>query len=133
VTAAPTPFVCDGLDDLATMQLAPGQRFECTVREETLTDIANGYPDSPCSDIRVTLDNGEIRVECRIFFVVNAALVARAQDCRLALDVVSGTPGFTNVVQEMIRTQFDTIQYDTICAESVTVDDGRITVSGVGR
>jgi hypothetical protein len=125
--------VCDGLEDLSRMSLAPGQRFECTVRQEALTELANNYQDSPCSQTRVTLDNGEIRVDCQMLLPMSATLVARAENCRIALDVVRGSFGFSGVVQELIKTQFDTIRYDDVCVESVGVDDGRITVSGVGR
>jgi hypothetical protein len=133
VAATPTPFVCEGLTDLANMRLAPGQRFECTVRQETLTALATSYEDSPCSETRFTLDNGEIRVECRMGVTMSATLAVRAQGCRIALQVLKGTMGFKNVVQELIETQFNAIRYDDICMEQIVVDDGRISVSGYGR
>jgi hypothetical protein len=133
VAAAPTPFVCEELTDLADMSLAPGQRFECTVRQETLTALANSYEGSPCNETRFTLDNGEIRVECRMGVTMSAAVAVRAQSCRLVLQVLKGTVGFKKVVQELIETQVNAIRYDDVCVERAVVDDGSISVSGYGR
>jgi hypothetical protein len=131
--AMPTPFVCEELADLADMSLAPGQGFECTVQQETLTALANSYADSPCNETRFTLDNGEIWIECRMGITMNATLAARAQGCRIGLQVLGGTMGFRKVVQELVETQFNVVRYDDICVEQVIVDDGRIFVSGYGR
>jgi hypothetical protein len=121
------------MEDLSTMQLAPGQRFECTIQEETLTDLANSYAESPCSETRFKFDNGEIEVQCHMGLAMSAALEAQVQDCRVALRVLRGTFGFTGIVQEMIRTQFDNIRYDSVCIEQVDVDDGAATIAGHGR
>ena len=131
--ASPTPFVCQGMDDLSTMALAPGQPFECTVREQTLNSVANSIAESPCSETRIRLDNGEIQVECRMGLTMSAALEAKAQNCRVALRVLRGTFGFKGLVQELIATQFNAIRYDSICVEQVQVDDGQVYVAGKGR
>lgn len=131
--ASPTPFVCQGIEDLSTMTLAPGQRFECTVRQETLTTLANSYEQSPCSEIRVRFDDGEIQVTCRMGLTMSAAIEAKAQECRIALRVLRGTIGFKAIVQELIATQFNVIRYDDICVEQVAVDDGEAYVAGQGR
>lgn len=131
--ASPTPFTCDSLYELAGIQLAPGQTFNCTLHEEELTELANNYPDSPCSQTRFTLDDGEIGVECRMGLRMQATLVAETENCRLELEVVRGTVGFKQIVQELIATQFDVIQYDTICIDQIEIDDGAITLAGYGR
>ena len=115
------------------MTLAPGQRFECTIREETFNELANSYAESPCSETRFTFDDGEIQVTCRMGLTMYATLEAQAKDCRLDLRVLSGTFGFKGIVQDLIATQFDAIQYDTICVEQVTVDDGEAYIAGQGR
>jgi hypothetical protein len=115
------------------MQLVPGQPFECTIPEKTLTDLANSYEASPCSETNIALDDGEIRIDCRMGLVMSATLSARAQDCRLALQVTTGTFGFTGVVQGLIETQLDTIRYDEVCVEQVDVDNGNLTIAGTGR
>ncbi len=131
--ATPTPFVCTGLEDLATLDLAPGQRFECTVRQEALTDLANSYEESPCSETLITLDNGKIEVACWMGIKMNATLEVWSEACRIELRVVRGTMGFTQVVESMIATYFDVIRYETICVDQVVVDDGRIYIAGYGR
>lgn len=115
------------------MTLAPGQRFEYTIREETFTALADSYKESPCSQTRFRFDDGEIQVQCRMGLTMNATIVAQAQDCRIALQVLRGTPGFKRIVQELIASQFDAIQYDTICIEQVNVDGGEVYVAGQGR
>jgi hypothetical protein len=103
------------------------------VPEETFNALANSITDSPCSETRIALDDDEIQVQCRMGLTMSATLTARAEDCRLVLQVVGGTFGFTGVVQELIETQFDTIPYDTVCVEEVDVDDGEAYVAGKGR
>jgi hypothetical protein len=133
IAASPTPFVCQEIADLSTMTLAPGQRFECTISEETFNTLANSYPESPCSQTRIRLDDGEIQVECRIGLTMSAAVEASAQDCRVALRVLRGTIGFVGIVQELIATQLDTFRYDDVCVDQVHVDDGQAFVAGRGR
>jgi hypothetical protein len=134
MSAMPTPFLCDSLYELVTIQeLAPGQTFQCTIHQQELTDVANSYADSPCSQVRFELDDGEIEVECRMGVRMRATLAAQVENCRVAVRVLRGTLGFRQVVQELITTQFDVIRYDSICVDQVDVDDGQLTVSGYGR
>ena len=130
---SPTPFVCDSIYELANIQLAPGQTFQCTLQEEELTDLANSYADSPCSETRITFDDGEIGVECRIVVLMRAVLVPKIEECRVALEIARGTPAFRQIVKEMITTQFDVIKYDTICIDQLEADDGEVIVGGYGR
>ena len=125
--------MCDSIYELANIQLAPGQTFQCTLQEEELTDLANSYADSPCSETRITFDDGEIGVECRIVVLMRAALTPKIEECRVTLEIVSGTPAFRQIVKEMITTQFDVIKYDTICIDQLEADDGEVVVGGYGR
>jgi len=132
--AVPTPFVCDSLYELANIQkLAPGQTFRCTIGQQELTDLANTYPDSPCSEARFEFDDGEIDVECRMGVRMQATLAAQAQNCRVGVKVLRGTAVFKRVVQELITTQFNVIRYDTICVDQLEIDNGQLTVGGYGR
>jgi hypothetical protein len=132
--AAPTPFVCDSLYELANIQkLAPGQTFQCTIQQQELTDLANNYPDSPCSEARFGFDDGEIDVVCRMGLRMQATLAPKLDDCRVAIVVLDGTPGFRRIVQELITTQFNVIRYDSICVDQIVIDDGQLTVGGYGR
>jgi hypothetical protein len=103
------------------------------LEQQELTDLANDYPDSPCSQTRFTMDEGEIEIECRTGLRMQAILAASADDCRVSIRVLRGTPGFRQVVQELITTQFNVIRYDSICVDRVEVDDGQLTVGGYGR
>jgi hypothetical protein len=133
-TTAPTPYVCNSLYQLANIpKLAPGQTFQCTIKEQELTDLANNYPDSPCSETRFTLDNGEIGVECWIRLRMQATLSTSIENCRIVVRVVKGTLGFKQIVQQMIATQFNVIRYDSLCMDEVVIDDGELVVSGYGR
>jgi uridine kinase len=129
----PTPIVCAGLDDMATLDPAPGQRFECTVRQETLTDLANDYEESPCSETLITLDDGKIEVACWMGIKMSATLEAWSEACRIELRVVKGTMGFTQAVESLIATYFDVIRYDTVCVDQLVIDDGEVYVAGYGR
>ena len=131
--ASPTPFVCDSIYELAYIQLAPEQTFQCTLQEQELTDLANDYPDSPCSETRFTFDDGEIGIERRIGVRMKATLEAQTENCRIVIEIVKGTPGFKQIVQQLITTQFDVIKYDTICINQIESERGQITVGGYGR
>ena len=131
--ATPMPYVCAGLEDLATMNLVPGQRFVCTIRQEELTDLANDYEDSPCSETRITLDNGKIEVSCWMGIKMSAILETWAEGCRIELRVTRGTVGFTQAVEGLIATYFDVIRYDSVCVEQIVIEDGGAHVAGYGR
>jgi hypothetical protein len=131
--ALPTPFVCQGIEDLTSMKLAPGQPFECTIRQEALTALANRYEQSPCSETRIWFDDGEIVLQCRMGLTMSAVIEAQAQQCRLALRVLRGTLGFSGIVRELIASQLDVIRYDEICVEQVTVGNGEAYIAGRGR
>lgn len=129
----PTPFVCQGIEDLASMKLAPGQPFECTIRQETLTALANRYEQSPCNETYIWFDEDEIVVECRRGLTMSAVIEAQAQECRVTLRVLRGTFGLKAIVQELIASQLDVIRYDDICVEQVTVGNGEAYIAGRGR
>jgi hypothetical protein len=118
---------------MAGIQLVPGQTFQCTLQEQELTDLANNYPDSPCSKTGFTLDDGEIEMTCRIGITMRAFLGVSIKNCRIQIEVLRGTPAFKQIIQGLISTQFDVIQYDSICIDQVEIDGGEITVGGYGR
>jgi hypothetical protein len=121
------------LDALSQITLVPGQRFECTISQEALTDLIRGYPDVPCKDVRVTLDNGAIVLDCWMPVKLSATGTARAEGCRPSFEITKGTVGFRKVVQDLIDAQLETLPYDAVCIERLTVDDGRATIAGYMR
>jgi len=55
------------------------------------------------------------------------------QDCRATMDIVRGTPGFTQVVQTLLDQYVVLLPYDRVCVEEATVGEGVLTVSGYGK
>lgn len=130
---SPTPFVCDGLEGLTILSIAPGQRFECTLTEEQINDELAQQPDLPCEGLDVSIGNGEVELACTMGIRVWAAGVVGAEDCRLTVNVVRGTFGFRGIVQAQLDEEMQRVPYDRVCVEQVTVGDGVISISGYGR
>ena len=53
--------------------------------------------------------------------------------CRMSIQIVRGTIGFTQVVQELLDEHAQLVPYDAICVEAATVGDGEIEIKGYGR
>ena len=51
----------------------------------------------------------------------------------MTIQIVKGTVGFTQVVQDLLDASSQLIPYDAICVEQATVADGEIRLSGYGR
>ena len=115
------------------MALVPGQRFECTISEEQFLEQIRGQPDVPCSTVDATFDEDQIGLVCRLGIRITATGTAKAEDCRLVVQITKVTAGFTRVVQDLVNAQLAAIPYDRVCIEQVTVDGGEIAVSGYGR
>jgi hypothetical protein len=131
--AAPTPIVCDSLDQAQQMTILPGQRFSCAIGQQDLTDRINQQPDVPCTDVQVAFENGEIRLTCAMGIRLQAIGAAQVADCRLSIRIVRGTIGFTQVVQGLIDESAQLVPEELICVEEATVGDGVIEISGYGR
>jgi hypothetical protein len=134
-TATPTvtPIVCDDLDDMESLTIAPGQRFSCTVTEEELTRKAKEQPDMPCREIAIRLDDGEITLVCRMGIRMSATGTVSAEDCQLSIEIVRGTIGFAQIVRGFLDTGMELIPYDAICIERAEVSDGQLQIEGYGR
>ena len=132
-TPTPTPIVCDDLDEIGQLTIVPGQRFACTIGQDALTERINEQPDVPCTDVTVTMADGEIRVTCRMGVRLNAVGVVDVDDCRVSIQIVRGTIGFTQVVQALLDANTQLIPYDAICIEQAEVTDGQIEIEGHGR
>ena len=132
-TPTPTPIVCDGLTTIGQLTLMPGQAFACTVSQEALNEQLRQQPDLPCSDVGVTLTDGEIRLVCQMGIRLTATGTVDVQDCRMSITIVKGTIGFTQVVQTLLDEGLLLVPYDKVCVEQATVGNGEIAVSGYGR
>jgi hypothetical protein len=129
----PTPIVCDDIEQIGEMSIAPGQSFRCTVRQEQLSAQIARQPNVPCSEIEVTLDDGQIAVSCRMGLRLSATGVVETKDCRASIRVTRATMGFTQIVQELLDENMQLVPYDLICVEQVEIDDGQMTIAGHAR
>jgi hypothetical protein len=118
---------------LGQLTIVPGQQFACTIRQEDLTRRINQQPDIPCSDVSITMANGEVQVTCWLGVKLNATGVVRVGNCRMSIRIVRGTVGFTQVVQNLLDTNAQLVPYDAICVEQATIGDGEIAIRGYGR
>jgi hypothetical protein len=115
------------------MSIAPGQRFDCTVSQEYLNQQVSRVPDLPCSDVNITLQDGLVKLSCRLGIKVSATLEVEAEACQLRLRVTKAPLGTAQMLQDVIDTQTAAIPYEAICVERATVGEGQIEVSGYGR
>jgi hypothetical protein len=115
------------------MRIAPGQRFDCTISEEYLNQQVSQVPDLPCSDVNITLQDGLVKLSCRMAIRVNAAMEVEAEGCRLNLRVTKAPLGTARILQDLIDTQTAIVPYDAVCVEQATVGEGQIEISGYGR
>jgi len=129
----PTPIVCEGIESTASLTLAPGQSFTCSVTDDELVDQITKVPDLPCSDVQIAFDDGEIQVSCRIGIRLTAVGELSVQNCQATMAIVRGTPGFTQVVQTLLDQYAVLLPYDRVCVEEATAGDGVLTVSGYGK
>jgi hypothetical protein len=129
----PTPVVCEGIESAASLTLAPGQSFTCSVTDDELVAQVAKVPDLPCSDVQIEFDDGEIQVSCRMGVRLTAVGELSVQDCRATMEIVRGTPGFTQVVQTLLDQYVVLLPYDRVCVEGATVGEGVLTVSGYGK
>ena len=129
----PTPIVCEGIESAAALTLAPGQSFTCTVADDELVEQVSKVPDLPCSDVQVEFADGEIQVSCRMGIRLTAVGELSVQNCQATMEIVRGTPGFTQVVQTLLDQYAGLLSNDRVCIEETTVEDGVLTVSGYGK
>jgi hypothetical protein len=131
--ATPTPIVCNDLDQLGQLTIVPGQRFTCTIHESDLTKRISQQPGIPCSDVNITFADDEVQLTCRMRIRLRAVGTVKAENCRMSIQIVRGTIGFTQVVQELLDENAQLVPYDLICVEEATIGDGEIEIKGYGR
>jgi len=129
----PTPIVCNDPTDPSDLVIAPGQEFTCTFTEDALNQELEAVPDSPCQEAYIALDDGQFTLVCRMGFKMTATGVANVRDCQARLQITHGTPGFTDLVQDMIDTQMALVPNDVVCVEQIEIDDGELTIIGYGK
>jgi hypothetical protein len=129
----PTPVVCDGIESLGSLTLVSGQSFTCSVSDQELVAEIAKVPDLPCSNVQVAFTDGEIQVSCRMGIRLSAVGEITVQNCQATMQVVRGTPGFTQVVQALLDQYASLAPYDRVCVEEATVGEGVLTVSGYGK
>lgn len=111
----------------------PGQQFTCTIHEDDLTEQINRQPDIPCSNVNITFADDEVQLTCQMGIRLKAIGAVKAENCRMSIQIVRGTIGFTQVVQELLDENAQLVPYDVICVEEATIGDGEIEIKGYGR
>ncbi|MBN1642546.1 MAG: hypothetical protein JXA09_15030 [Anaerolineae bacterium] len=131
--ATPTPVVCDSVADLVGITLAPGQAFRCAFGQDELDAQLAAQPNLPCRSASLDLVDGAVQFTCQVGFPLRASVALDAADCRASIRVVGGTPGFTQVVQQMIDQYMATAPHDQYCIERAAVTRDAVIVEGYRR
>jgi hypothetical protein len=115
------------------LTIVPGQQFACTIYAADLSKRINQQPDIPCSDVSIAMADDEVQLTCRMGIRLNATGVVQVSDCRMSIQIVRGTIGFTQVVQDLLDQNAQLVPYDLICVEEATIGEGKVEISGYGR
>jgi hypothetical protein len=132
-TLAPTPIICDDLSVLSWIEMAPGQRFECTTHQDTITGYLQDIPEVPCGNVSILLEEGQFSFVCEGRVTVTVKGTIEAQDCQIDVEITGGTPGVGGAMQVLIDTLLNYFPQDKLCFERAELADGELIVSGYGR
>ena len=132
-TLVPTPIACDDLGALTWIEIAPGQRFECTTHQDTITEELRNIPEVPCGDVLVLFEDGQFSFICKGRMTVTVKGAIAAQDCQIDVQITGGTPGVGGAMQVLIDTLLNYFPYEKLCFERAELVDGELIVSGYGR
>jgi hypothetical protein len=132
-TSVPTPIVCNDLSALTEMDIAPGQPFECTTHQDTITEELRSVPEVPCGDVSILFDGGQFSFICEGRLTVTVTGTIAAQECQIDVQITGGTPGVGGAMQILIDTLLNYFPYDKLCFERADLADGELIVGGYGR
>ena len=132
-TSVPTPIVCNDLGVLTEMDIAPGQPFECTAHQDTITEELRTIPEVPCGDVSILFENGQFSFVCEGRLTVTVTGTVAAQECQINVQITGGTPGVGGAMQILIDTLLNYFPYDKLCFERAELADGELIVGGYGR
>jgi hypothetical protein len=132
-TFTPTPIVCNDLGALTEMDIAPGQPFECTTHQDTITEELRGIPEVPCRDVSVLFEDGQFSFICEGRLKVTVTGSIKAKECQIEVEITGGTPGLGGAMQVLIDTLLRYFPYEKLCFERAELADGELIVGGYGR
>jgi len=117
---------------LTWIEIAPGQRFECTTHQDAIVEQMKNVEQVPCEDVLVVFGDGRFSFTCksRVSITVKGAITA--QECQLKVDLEGGLVG-GGLMEVLIRTLLKHLPYDRICIEEAELTDGEFRVRGYGR
>jgi len=115
------------------MDIAPGQPFECTTRQDTITEELRSVPEVPCGNVSILFDDGQFRFICEGRLTVTVTGTIAAQECQIDVQITGGTPGVGGAMQILIGTLLNYFPYDKLCFERADLADGELIVGGYGR
>ncbi len=132
-TFTPTPIVCNDLGALTEMDIAPGQPFECTTHQDTITEDLRSVPGIPCGNVSVLFEDGQFSFICEGRVTVTVTGTIAASDCQIDVQITGGTPGVGGAMQILIDSLLKYFPYDKLCFERAELADGELIVGGYGR
>ena len=115
------------------MEIAPGQPFECTTHQDTITEYLQSVPEVPCRNVSVIFEEGQFSFICEGQIKVTIMGTIKAQDCQIKVDITGGTPGVGGAMQILIDALLRYFPYEKLCFERAELVDGELIVSGYGR
>jgi hypothetical protein len=113
--------------------MAPGQRFECTTHQDTITGYLQDIDEVPCGEVSILLEEGQFSFICKGRVTVTVKGTIAAQDCQIDVQITGGTPGVGGAMQVLIDTLLKYFPYDKLCFEQAEIGDGELFVSGYAR
>jgi hypothetical protein len=131
-TFTPTPIVCNDIAMLTWIEIAPGQRFECTTHQDTIVEQMKSVEQVPCEEVSVVFEDGRFSFTCKSRVNVTVKGSIAAHECELKVDIEGGLVG-GGLMEVLIRTLLKNLPYDKICIEEAELTDGKFRVRGYGR
>ena len=105
----------------------------CTVHQDKMTEQLQNIPDMPCSEVSMTLDDGQFVFTCKMGIQIRASGAVQVDNCQLDIEITEGTLGAADVVQLLIDQLLPKLPYEKICFDQATIDDGQLVLAGYGR
>jgi hypothetical protein len=115
------------------MNIAQGQRFWCTSYQDQINEQIRSAPDMPCSEVAITLDNGQFTFECKMGIKIRASGTVTVDNCQLDVQITEGTIGVSEVFQLVIKQLLPNLPYEKVCFDQIVIDDGQMELAGYGR
>jgi hypothetical protein len=115
------------------MEIAPGQLFECTTRQDTITEELRNVPEVPCGNVSILFEDGQFIFICEGRVTVTVTGTIAARECQIDVQITGGTPGVGGAMQVLIDALLNYFPYEKLCFERAELSGGELIVSGYGH